>query len=156
MLLRLFRRDADRLLDQALNRYRVEGRVANSQLSRWRNVIYSALNETSPVRRIGRVTQFMIAEEEKGGGGWDSLRRVRVDGGGKDKQRLTDWIRDVLSQTDFPWQLLTGSQQPLRRSLANYEEGPNYVSASPSYEMALEYRLRLVDGVLAMAAKRED
>jgi CRISPR-associated protein Csx10 len=153
MLLRLLRRDVDQLLAQAIHKYEVKGKIANSQLSRWRSVIYDALNEDSPVRQIGRVTQFLVSEEEKGSSGWEAMRRARVTGTGRDKPRLTDWVKAVLSQSNFPWRLLTNVPQAYERRLGSDADQPDYVSVSPSHEMAIEYRLRLIDGVLALAAK---
>ncbi len=145
MLTRLLRRDLDRLLVEAAAGYQVKGDIPNSQLARWRSVIYRAVNE----RQTTRVLQFLVAEEEKNSRAWEALRRARVTAS---HQRLTDWIKTTLTETGFPKTLLTKDHSNLIRAVG--EKPDSYVVVEPTPEMAIEYRLRLVDAVLALAAKR--
>jgi len=146
MLTRLLRRDLDRMLQDAVHNLKVTGEIPNSQLSRWRGVIFSALNESSPVRQVERLTVFLMREEEKGSAAWERMQRARMPGGDAEKRRLTEWIRDVLTGEGSPWGWLTKDQTRLKRSLGK-------LTVEPDLKLAVEYRLRLIDGVLARKAK---
>jgi len=147
MLTRLLRRDLDRSLLEAIHNLQVQGDIPNSQLSRWRGVVYSALNEESPVRQVGRLTEFLTSEEEKSSVAWQRLHRARViRGKDEDKGRLTEWMRRVLTTEGSPWDWLTTDKSLLKRSLG-------HVTVMPDLKVAVEYRLRLIDGVLARTAK---
>jgi CRISPR-associated protein Csx10 len=164
MLRRLLRRDLDQKLAQAAHRLTPKDDLPNSQLSRWRSVIYSALGEANAARKIGRVTEFMNREEEKGSPAWEKLRRTRMRAIGAEHLRLTDWIRETLTKEDSPWYWLTNDWNPetkespsLRRSLGkvmNQGREETIITVKPTAEMAVEYRLRLIDAVLALAAKQ--
>lgn len=145
MLMRLLRRDLDRLLIEAADGYEIDRPIPNSQLARWRSVIYRAVNE----RQTTRVLQFLVAEEEKNSRAWEALRRARLT---VSHQRLTDWIKTTLTETGFPQAALTKDPRDLIRSVG--AKPHNYIAVEPTPEMAIEYRLRLIDGVLALAAKR--
>lgn len=144
MLSRLLRRDLDRMLQVRAGELRVKGNVSNSQLSRLRGLIFSVMGEASPVRRVGRMTEFLTREEEKSSAAWESLRRARVSTEGN--PRLNEWIRRVLTEENSPWKELAKDPTQLKRSLGD-------ITVEPDYAMAVEYRLRLIDAVLERKAK---
>lgn len=153
MLKRLLRRDLDRLLQKTIHNTEVRGDIPNSQLSRLRGVVFSALNETSPVRRIGRVSEFLHSEEEKASAAWERMRRARVG-----NQRLTEWVKNILNKGSGDWNWLTDSPKSLEFSLGKVRDESGLespmVRIEPDLETSIEYRLRLIDGVLARAAKQ--
>lgn len=159
MLRRLLRRDLDRELRAAIQQTKVEGDVPNSQLSRWRSVIYSAWSETDADRRLSRVSQFLEREagerkddptrkEGRASSGWEKMHRARVISG-ENKKRLTEWIRELLRTEGHSWAWLT------QREGASVKSFGVALSQTADLELHVEYRLRLIDGVLARAAKKE-
>jgi CRISPR-associated protein Csx10 len=166
MLRRLLRRDLDRKLAQSAHRLAGgldrKGELPNSQLSRWRGVIYSAMGETGNDEKIRRVTLFISREEEKRSQAWEKLRRARITSGAE-SLRLTDWVRQVLTDKHSPWNWLMDDWNPetknspsLKRSLGRYlKDGQEMaaVTVVPNKDLAVEYRLRLIESVLALAAK---
>jgi len=158
MLSRLLRRDLDRELRAAIQQTKVEGDVPNSQLSRWRSVIYSAWSETDADRRLSRVSQFLEREagermddptrkEGRASSGWEKMHRARVVSG-ENKKRLTEWIRELLRTEGHSWAWLTKEDV----SVKSFGDA---LSHAAGLEMHVEYRLRLIDGVLARAAAKE-
>lgn len=140
MLTRLLRRDLDEKLVHAA-RAAMAGygsNVPNSQLSRWRIILRDAL----PKRDLARVQKF--CQESKGKAGWKKMEKARVRIGNT-TPRLTEWIETVLEQPASLYSAL-GVDETLERRL-----GSNSAKIS---DLNAEYRLRLLDAVLAMLAKQ--
>ncbi|MBL8170419.1 MAG: hypothetical protein JNJ50_19830 [Acidobacteria bacterium] len=157
MLQRLLRRDLDSALLTAIQGLKLDRAVPNSQLARWRAVIYQAWSEATPDLRLSRVSEFITREagelsndptrkEGRSSSGWEKMHRARI-GAGENKKRLTEWIRDLLQREGHDWNWLTKEANALTKSFGST------LSQSTNWEMHVEYRLRLIDGVLARAAK---
>src|SRR5262249_49950641 len=117
LLTRIIRHDLDRQLLDAVQTSSIHsaGPIPNSQLSRWRALIRTALTEPSPARRIGRLTEFLAHEENKKSTAWEKMWRARVRFGDADsgeRLRLTEWTQQVLSDQDSPWKWFTNSTKP--------------------------------------------
>jgi len=142
MLERLMRRDLDeqviRVARSLTSNYK--GGLPNSQLSRWRVILRDAL----PGKDVNRVIAF--CEKAKGKPGWKKMEKVRLslDGG---NPRLTEWIESLLAG-DKDWQGLWEAHFKRSRKIGS--------TALSSQALADEYRLRLMDAVLAVLSKQNN
>jgi CRISPR-associated protein Csx10 len=150
MLRRMLLQKLDNLLLEAVHDLKIVGNIPNSQLSRWRAVTRSAMAEKSPVRRVGRLVEFLAAEEEKKSNAWEKMRRARVHYS-EGTKRLTDWVKNVLTDENSPWRWFPELGNRVPESLKLGRE----VEVKAEKEVAVEYRLRLIDGVLARKAKEQ-
>ncbi len=140
ILTRLMRRDLDEKLIHAA-RAAAEGyggNVPNSQLSRWRAIVRDAL----PKRDLARVQKF--CQESKGKAGWKKMEKARIKLGNA-TPRLTEWIESVLEKAEALYPAL-GLEANYQRKL-----GSNSVKIE---DFNAEYRLRLLDAVLAILSKK--
>ena len=146
MLLRILRRDLDQQLlhaaraatEQYLSSENKTS-VPTSQLSKWRVIVRDAL-ETNDLQRLSK---FMA--DSKGKAGWKKMERARIDFNGK-RPRLTEWIESLLNDPDtlkYSWE----KEFSPDRSIGNN-------SITMDKELNIEYRLRLLDAVLAPMAKK--
>lgn len=141
MLTRLLRRDLD---EQIIHRAREAtklyvGGIPNSQLSRWRVIVRDVLEK----KDLPRLKKF--ADESKGKPGWKKMEKARITFGEK-RPRLTEWIEDLLETPDVLKQAWEKDFKP-ERTL-----GAAVVAITP--ELNAEYRLRLLDAVLAILSKK--
>jgi CRISPR-associated protein Csx10 len=141
MLTRLLRRDLDeqiiRCARTAAKLY--VGGVPNSQLSRWRVIVRDVLE----TRDLNRLKKF--AEDSKGKPGWKKMEKARVTFG-EGRPRLTEWIEDLLEHPEALGTAWEKNFQPERKL------GAATVAITP--ELNAEYRLRLLDAVLAILSKK--
>ena len=144
MLDRQFRRDLEQKLLKAINELDISGALPNSQLSRWRSVIHSALALKEAAQQLDRLNQFRAHEADKNSRAWERLRRARLVGR---NLRLTEWIEDVLTHTDAPWHWFPADAKPVPLKLSED------LQSRLTDDLAIEFRLRLLDGVLARHAK---
>lgn len=121
------------------------GKIPNSQLSRWRVITRDVLDKQDKhgKRDITRLQTFM--EKNKGKTGWQKMERARVKVH-KETPRLTEWIEDLLTKPEE----LTNSLVENWQTQASL--GDNTFTLTE--EINLEYRLRLLDAVLAIMAKQ--
>jgi CRISPR-associated protein Csx10 len=158
ILKRLLRRELDKkTLDVAqriADKYQGAKGVPNSQLSRWRVILRSAIGKDEPAEKLTRLTKFYAAERDKRNPGWKKMESVRVSGYIIENERriekslrLTEWIEQVLNGEGEPWLQLDYAPN-----------GPGKRLGSASYKsdegLAVEYRLRLIDAVLAICTKK--
>lgn len=116
-----------------------KGKVPNNQLSRWRVVIRTAID-----KKDMKDLQTFLAES-KGKTGWKKMEKAKVKAGGG-SQRLTEWIKEWL---ETPEKL----QEVLKPHFdQRFTLGEN--SFELTDELNLEYRLRLLDAVLAVMGKK--
>jgi CRISPR-associated protein Csx10 len=116
-----------------------KGNIPNSQLSRWRVVIRTALDK----KNVTDLQNFL--KESKGKTGWKKMEKARVKPGGA-PQRLTEWMEEWLENS-------AKLQEVLKPQLDHrFSLGDN--SFKFNDELNLEYRLRLLDAVLAVMAKK--
>ena len=142
MLERLMRRDLDtqvlRVARSLSDGY--QGGLSNSQLSRWRVILRDAL----PKRDVQRVRDF--CEKAKGKPGWKKMEKARLSLDDK-KPRLTEWIESTLAG-DKDWQ---------RAWETHFQRVRKIGDVTLSAEIfADEYRLRLMDAVLAILSKQNN
>lgn len=141
MLTRLLRRDLE---EQIIHRAREAtalyvGGIPNSQLSRWRVIVRDVLE----TRDIARLKKF--AEESKGKTGWKKMEKARVTFGAG-RPRLTEWIEDILEKPeilDQAWEKDFKSERKLGTA-----------TVALTTELSAEYRLRLLDAVLAILSRK--
>lgn len=141
MLTRLLRRDLDeqiiRCAREAVKLY--GGGIPNSQLSRWRVIVRDVLE----TRDLDRLKKF--AQESKGKPGWKKMEKARITFG-ENRPRLTEWIEDLLEHPDILNTAWEKDFKPGRKL------GDAVVAITP--DLNAEYRLRLLDAVLAIMAKK--
>ncbi|MFQ5576858.1 MAG: type III-B CRISPR module-associated Cmr3 family protein [Anaerolineae bacterium] len=138
MLRRLARRDADRRLGRAINEFEIAHPPKKSQLGGLRVVIRSALDKpnTGPVAAyLAKMKATGKAQFEKG--------RVKRAG---HTEELLAWLNHCLAQPEEVWDII--SFNPAQSGITL---GP--LSAVADKELAREYTLRLIDGVLAKTSK---
>jgi len=140
MLARLIRRDLDKQVlhcaRQAVENY--NGSVPNSQLSRWRVIVRDALDK----RDIPRLQKF--ASNSKGKPGWKKMEKAKININGK-PYRLTEWIEALLEKPELlnqSWEKDFTPERKLGHNSSPLDAGLN-----------AEYRLRLLDAVLAIMSK---
>lgn len=154
ILIRRWRRELDNRLTEAIERSPISGEIPNSQLSRWRGVAHSALVQRTPLQRLNYLTKFLDDEQKKGSRAWEQLRRARIN-----KQRLTDWIKDVLTKPDSPWRWMQNPPPPLLIGEKVNPTPPSFgdvqIDDEKVMELKIEYCIRLLDGVLARQAKHQ-
>lgn len=141
MLTRLTRRDLDEQVlhcaRQAVENY--NGSVPNSQLSRWRVIVRDAFDK----RDIPRLQKF--AADSKGKPGWKKMEKAKININGK-PYRLTEWIEALLEKPellDQSWEKDFTPERKLGHNSSPLDAGLN-----------AEYRLRLLDAVLAIMSKK--
>ncbi len=143
MVTRLTRKGLDEKVVHAAREMTAEypkGKIPNSQLSRWRVVVRTALDK----KDIKDLLKFL--DESKGKTGWKKMEKARVKINGQEHpQRLTEWMEEWLKK---PAKL----QDVLKPQLDRFVLGEN--SFKIDDKLNLEYRLRLLDAVLAVMGKK--
>lgn len=147
MVKRLAKRELDQAVIHAAREMAEEykGNVPNSQLSRWRVITRDVLEKRgeNDKRDISRLQKFM--EESKGKAGWQKMERARVKVHSA-TPRLTEWIEDLLKQPDELQKALGEATK------TSFSLGTNAFALTENTNV--EYRLRLLDAVLAVMAKK--
>lgn len=156
VLRRLLRQELDERLLKAVRDHPVRStsNVPNSQLSRWRTLIRSVRASGTPGEQLQKMTTSYAKEKARRSYGWRAMERARVGvdtGLGQPSarsMRLTEWIFSVLTDQESPWKYFN---YPDRETPA-YALG-EAVRFEADEDMRMEYRLRLIDGVLKAMAK---
>lgn len=131
---RMLRRILEHKLVERVNQLRIEGAIANSQLSRLRVIARSAL-ATQDVERIGRYL-----------GELRETARKQFEGARIEKQSLLEWLKARLGDSaNRVWHGLGLAQSDLP-SIGS-------VQAEWTEALAREYTIRLIDTVLAKAVQ---
>lgn len=146
MLTRLLRRDLDEQIlhcaREATKAYLDKNNtttIPNSQLLRWRVIVRDALEK----RDIPRLQTF--ANESKDKSGWKKMEKAKINFNSQ-LYRLTDWIEALLKNPellDQAWENSIPPERKIGRNFCQLDEGLN-----------AEYRLRLIDAVLAIMSKK--
>ncbi len=142
LLQRLLRQELDEKLLTAVPKLCINHAIPNSQLSRWRMQARNARNGETAVQKLQHMTIFYANEKKKQSRAWQKMRRARVGG----KSRLTDWFDEVLTGENQPWAVLYDKKSPPKLSLGD-------VVVAVDDNLAIEYKLRLIDLVLAARMK---
>lgn len=116
------------------------GKIPNSQLSRWRVVIRAAIDK----KNIADLKKFL--SESKGKTGWKKMEKAKIEISEDDPQRLTVWMEEWLEKPEKLKDALKS------QSIERFKLGDNTFELDG--EANLEYRLRLLDTVLAVMAKK--
>ena len=148
MVTRLARKDLDEKVIHAARQMTEDykGNIPNSQLSRWRVVVRSALDKDKNGKHNPQKLKTFLAES-KGKTGWKKMEKARVKISGEEHpQRLTEWMEELLEMPSKLYEAMKISSD-YQRSL-----GKNVFKMDE--ELNLEYRLRLLDAVLAVMAKK--
>ena len=147
MLKRLAQKDLDEKVIHTARKMTegYKGNIPNSQLSRWRVIVRSVLDEKDKhgKRNLQKLKTFL--EESKGKAGWKKLEKARVVISEQEHPRLTEWMEDLLEQ---PLNLYKAMRIP-----TDYQHTLGGNTFKMDEELNLEYRLRLLDAVLAVMAK---
>lgn len=136
MLKRMLRKELDAKLLEAVPNNQIKGDLTNSQISRLRILIRDGLGRDNPLENLER----HINKNKSSG---KSFYNVRV---GSDKKRLTRWFEDIFKGKNAPWEQMKYNRPPSRQL------GPSIRVSAKEFEN--EYKLRLLDAVLADLAKR--
>ncbi len=149
MLSRLLRRELDaKVMSAALEAVSgYKGGVPNSQLSRWRVILRSALGQPDE-KKILRLQDFFKKEAKRNSAAWQKMERARVTIG-KQSLRLTEWLDQLFQNTASVWQMLGYPKD----GLPVEQFGTLNLKAGKALEV--EYALRLADAVLASMTKTE-
>ena len=148
MVTRLARKDLDEKVIHAARQMTEDykGNIPNSQLSRWRVVVRSALDKDKNGKHNPQKLKTFLAES-KGKTGWKKMEKARVKISGEEHpQRLTEWMEELLEMPSKLYEAMKISSD-YQRSL-----GKNVFKMDE--ELNLEYQLRLLDAVLAVMAKK--
>lgn len=137
MVERMLRRDLDAALQARINALHVAPCPSNAQLGRFRVIARDALATND----LGRLLAFLTDIDERRSAR-DQFQRSRING-----KRLDRWLGERLSSPESIW-------SELKKEGASRRLGGN-VSCNVKDDLALaqEYTIRLVDGVLAKAAR---
>lgn len=156
MLARLLRRELDELIltttSEMIAKYEKET-VPGSQLSRWKVIVRDSIakrgtkitedggeKDFDPIKRM---KTFYTAENKKRSSAWVKMEKARVMFGGK-PNRLTEWIEATLENP--------ADVEKILESHIKLKIGENKSQLTPA--LKIEYRLRLIDAVLSMMAKK--
>lgn len=143
MVTRLARKELEEKIIHAAREMTSEyqkGKITNSQLSRWRVVVRTALDK----KDIKDLLKFI--EESKGKTGWKKMEKAKIKINGQEHpQRLTEWMEEWLKKSAM-------LQDVLKPQLDRFMLGENSFKMEDT--LNLEYRLRLLDAVLAVMAKK--
>ena len=143
LLRRLLRQELDEKLLTAARNLPIKQAIPNSQLSRWRMQARNAMNEETTVQKLEHMTAFYASEKKKQSRAWQKMQRARV---GRDGSRLTNWLNEVLTGKNQPWAILYDKKSPPKLPLGN-------IAVTVDDDLAIEYKLRLIDLVLAARMK---
>lgn len=139
MVDRMWRQDLDRRLAHYIQQLDLGDEPdrwpSNAQLSRLRAIALNAL----PDHKIDRVQTFFDNLKPRGR---EQYERARVDG-----RRLLIWLQERVKNRQGIWDVLKLNDSNLARPRIGL------VHASDTEEMAIEYTLRLVEGVLHRMAR---
>jgi len=133
MITRMFRARLDRWLAAEVNRIPIANRPSNSQLSQLRLAARKAMQQGSSLQLIKE--HLDDARKRK-------TAREQFEGAYVDGQRLDRWIYDLLNKPD-----------ELLRELHPPEIGGVTLERGKLDELAREYTIRLLDGVLHKATR---
>lgn len=143
MLKRLLRRELDeKVLSAVINAVSgYKGGVKNSQLSRWRVNLRSAIHAKKGVEAM---RDFYKKEDSRNSPSWQKMARARIKIGDA-PVRLTEWLNNLLETPESVWGMIGYEGAPERKI------GERPLSAKI---MDTEYSLRLMDAVLASMSKK--
>lgn len=146
MLRRLASRELDESVIHAAREItrNYKGSVPNSQLSRWRVIVRDLLDKRNDFGKIDLSRLLKFIENSKGKAGWQKMEMARIKVQ-NETSRLTEWLEEFLQQPNALFQAL-----PIK---ADYKKSLGQNEYKITDEINLEYRLRLIDAVLAIMMK---
>lgn len=142
MAIRMLRRELDAKLRKAINDICIcpeHLSISNAQLSRLRIIAREAL----PNGDLARLQKYLDENIKTRRSVRDQFDRTRLGS----EERLSQWLEERLSQPETVWDKI-GAQTLSKRIGANV-----LVSPRDDKELAREYTIRLIDGVLARLAR---
>ncbi len=148
MVKRMLRKRLDERLLAAANRVEIANPPSNAQLSRLRSVVLEELRKATPdIRNIHR---FIKGIYERGSAR-RQFERSTLDG----REPLLRWLRNLLRYgIDSPWTMDDNEWKDLLRlNMVEVAAQIGNVEAKMDDRLRLEYVLRLINLVLAKAAK---
>ncbi len=148
MVKRLARKDLD---EKVIHSARMmtedyQGKIPNSQLSRWRVIVRSVLDKKDEQGNRTLQTLKTFLTESKGKTGWKKMEKARLNISDKEHPRLTEWMEEWLEKPAKLFDVL--------KIRPDYQFALGSSSFKFNDELNLEYRLRLLDAVLAVMAKK--
>jgi len=141
LLTRLLRQDLEERLSVTLNQIEIKGRVSTSQLARWRVLARDVLATRKPERMV----TFLERQQQRRTRAWVEIERARVIATGG-SQRLSEWIETLVRNNQEVWNYIS---RPRERSLG---QG---LQTNLTSDLTFEFAIRLLDGVLAKAARKQ-
>lgn len=147
MLRRMLEQELDDKLLDAVRKHSIKGSITNSQISRWRVIIGDARSKQTPPQKLGRLQSFIEREKKEDYKAWQVMEKAYLSGFGYQRPALATWIISLVKgEKNAPWDQLGYGQQIPKITLAGLEQRADV-------ELAAEYTLRLLDGILARWAK---
>lgn len=145
----LLKSEMEEHLRDAVRSIKIVSEISNSQLSRWRVIVRAALSQESDETKLRYVLDFTGKKDNKPKPSWKKLEHVRIQGIGSMRHAsLTDWIVKILDKDDKAfWEQMGASAKSPEIRLGEL------TPLSPDTTMITEYKLRLIDAVLAKHAK---
>lgn len=144
ILKRLLRRELDEKMlgavIMATGNYK--GGVKNSQLSRWRVNLRSAIG--SPEQGFEQILKFYEKENARNSPSWQKMTRAKVHIGGT-PVRLTEWMNGLLKEPINVWKMIGYEETPEKKI------GEHPLTAK---NMEVEYSLRVMEAVMASMTKK--
>ena len=139
---RLLLRDADRKLGEAINKSKIHPSPTRSQIGGLRVVIRSAMAENSAQQVLTHLNDMKDA-------GRRQFEQSRLSGFGQTKL-LFDWLSERLNKNNLVgiWQFIGFIPGDMAKTIGE-------IRADATSALSTEYTLRLIDGVLAKAAKEK-
>lgn len=149
---RLLKKEMEEHLRNAVRRTKIVSYISNSQLSRWRVIVRAALSQEANEARLRYVLDFAGNKDNKPKPTWRKLEHVRIQGiGSLQHASLTEWITKILDEKNKAfWEQMGAGANPPEIRLG--ELAP----LSPDTTMITDYKLRLIDAVLAKHAKPQE
>lgn len=142
MVQRMLRDELDKRLVECINSKAIdpESRPSNSQLSRLRLVCRQARAEGDASHLKTHLANLTSSTKKQ-------IQRARITG----DQSLFSWLEEVADQPESIWRVVSPKPDALAGRLKI-----GSVEAEFDEEMALEYAMRCLDGVLHQATKHEE
>jgi CRISPR-associated protein Csx10 len=140
MVARMLRQKLDAALMQRISNLDLQGKATkNSQLSRLRLIVHDALRQ-SPDAGRQRLNQYFESIESR------QTTRKQFTRDRVMRKSLLEWLRERTADQNNIWSEIKINSSDLPKIGAN-------VTVQLTAELAYEYNLRLIDGVLVRAAK---
>ena len=144
MVNRIWRAQLDDALRTAISSAKLDSAPQNAQLSRMRVLAREAWRSNNPVLLLEVLREESESPKAMKRRAREQFERAQVSIAGK-TQSLIKWLRELTEQPEMVWQMLQ----------IDWSRQPQIGGVKPENPDALEYAVRLIDGVLHRAIKQK-